>query len=361
MKFKIGNVQIFPNNYYFDFMHWRRFTVGLSVLLVALSIIIIALKGLNYSIDFLGGTEVQVNLTNQTNAREQITQVLEKNGVKHFELTTFGNISSRTLTPALSSRGLTTGSMPPESYVIRIQREKNQNEDAVSNHTDVIVKSLKSHFGNNVQIASVTNISGKVGKEDEHKGYWALIVACIGILLYIAVRFDARFAPGAVLCLIHNVIIALGFMTLLGRPFTTASIAAFLTIVGYTINDTVIVYDRIRETRILQPKLPLIEVVNRSISQTMNRTVLTSATGILALLVLSILGGGTIEDFAITMLVGIVVGTYSSIYVAAPLTLMMDRWFEKLGLFKNDQKPKIVKNTDETAKDYAPPIRLRKK
>lgn len=345
MKIKLGNIQIFPNNYYFDFMHWRRYTVGLSIVLVALSLLIIAIKGLNYSIDFLGGTEIQLSVQNQSNVRNQLVTLLEKNHVKHFELITTGNV--------LNSKS------NQESYMIRIQREKNENEDAVSNHKDLIVANLKKHFKNDVQITSATNISGKVGKEDEQKGYWALIVACIGILIYIAIRFDARFAPGAVLCLIHNVVIALGFMTFLDRPFTTASIAAFLTIVGYTINDTVIVYDRIRETRILQPKLSMIEVVNRSISQTMNRTVLTSATGIFALLVLSLLGGGSIEDFAITMLVGIVVGTYSSIYVAAPLTLIMDKWFEKFDFFKQTQKEhKNPKKAPDT--DYAPPIRLRK-
>lgn len=345
MKIKLGNIQIFPNNYYFDFMHWRRYTVGISIVLVILSLLVIAIKGLNYSIDFLGGTEIQVSVQNQTNARDQLLKILDQNHVKHFELITTGNV--------LNSKS------NQESYMIRIQREKNENEDAVSNHKDLIVANLKKSFGSNIQITSATNISGKVGKEDEQKGYLALLVACIGILFYIAVRFDARFAPGAVLCLIHNVLIALGFMTFLGRPFTTASIAAFLTIVGYTINDTVIVYDRIRETRILQPKLSMIEVVNRSISQTMNRTVLTSATGILALLVLSLLGGGSIEDFAITMLVGIVVGTYSSIYVAAPLTLIMDKWFEKFGFFKPTVKePKKANTAKET--DYAPPIRLRK-
>lgn len=345
MKIKLGNIQIFPNNYYFDFMHWRRYTVGLSIVLVILSLLVIIVKGLNYSIDFLGGTEIQLTLENQSNSRTQLLSVLEKNNVKHFELITTG--------------GVLNAKTNQESYMIRIQREKNENEDAVSNHKDLIVAKLKTHFKNDIQITSATNISGKVGKEDEQKGYLALIVACVGILFYIAVRFDARFAPGAVLCLIHNVIIALGFMTFLGRPFTTASIAAFLTIVGYTINDTVIVYDRIRETRILHPKLNMIEVVNRSISQTMNRTVLTSATGILALLVLSILGGGSIEDFAITMLVGIVVGTYSSIYVAAPLTLIMDTWFEKLGIFKvTPKEPKTQTNAQNG--DYAPPIRLRK-
>jgi len=207
-------------------------------------------------------------------------------------------------------------------------------------------------------VESITNISGKVGKEDEFKGYMALLLSCIGILIYIAFRFDARFSPGAVLCLVHNVVIALGFMTFLGRPFTTASIAAFLTIVGYSINDTVIVYDRIRETRLIQPKMPMVDVVNRSISQTMNRTILTSTTGILALLVLSLLGGGSIEDFAITMLVGIVVGTYSSIYVAAPLTLVMDGFFTRIGWKAKDS---LQNAQAQKPQDYAPSIRVRDK
>jgi len=344
MGFKIGNIQIFPNNYYFNFMRWRKVTVGISIVLVALSFVIIGLKGLNYSIDFLGGTEVQVNFQNVENAREKLNTAVSNNGYKNFELTTLSALGTR---------------VDQESYVIRIQREKNQNEDSVSDKTTALIESLKKEFGTNIAIASTTNISGKVGKEDERKGYLALLISCIGILIYIGLRFDVRFSPGAVLCLIHNVVIALGFMTLLDRPFTTASIAAFLTIVGYTINDTVIVYDRIRETRILQPKMPMIEVVNRSISQTMNRTILTSVTAIVALLVLSLLGGGTIEDFAITMLVGVVVGTYSSIYVAAPLTLMMDKWFEKLDFFKKSQS-KNLESKEKKAKDYAPPIRIRK-
>lgn len=322
-------------------MHWRKVTVSISLVLVILSLFIIGIKGLNYSIDFLGGTEIQVNLPAGDDTRNELTNIVKQNGYKNFELTTLGALNAK-------NHG---------SYVVRIQREKNQNEDAVSDHITTLVENLKSHFGDKITVSSITNISGKVGKEDERKGYLALIIACVGILVYIALRFDARFAPGAVLCLLHNVIIALGFMTFLERPFTTASIAAFLTIVGYTINDTVIVYDRIRETRILQPKLPMIEVVNRSISQTMNRTILTSATAISALLVLSVLGGGTIEDFAITMLVGVIVGTYSSIYVAAPLTLMMDTWFQKFEFFKQENNKEIK---TQKPKDYAPPIRMRK-
>lgn len=345
MAFKIGNVQIFPNNYFFDFMKWRKVTIGISVILVIFSLFIICFKGLNYSIDFLGGAEIQVNSINAGFSRDELKSALDKNGFTHAELTT---------TDALNT---TSGS---KSYLIRLQRDKGEDENATTSRASSLITQLKKQFGeNNIQIASLTNISGKVGKEDELKGYMALLLSCFGILIYIAFRFDSRFAPGAVLCLVHNVILALGFMTWLNRPFTTTSIAAFLTIVGYSINDTVIVYDRIRETRLLQPKLPMIDVVNRSISQTMNRTVLTSMTGILALLVLSILGGGSIRDFAITMLVGVVVGTYSSIYVAAPLTLMMDTWLVKLG-FKTKEKP-TKEEANTNPKDFAPPIMLRKK
>lgn len=344
MRFKIGNVQIFSNDYYFDFMKWRKVTIGISILFVFLSLLIVGIKGINYSIDFLGGAEIQVNALHNSVSQEQLKKVVESSGVSNAEITTYGTLNKKS---------------DSNSYLIRIQRKKGEDENKTTDKASSIVNLLKSHFGTDkIQIASVTNISGKVGKEDEYKGYMALLLSCIGILIYIAFRFDARFSPGAVLCLIHNVIIALGFMTLLGRPFTTASIAAFLTIVGYSINDTVIVYDRIRETRLLQPKMPMIEVVNRSISQTMNRTILTSTTGILALLVLSILGGGSIEDFAITMLVGIVVGTYSSIYVAAPLTLVMDGFLSRFGW---KAKETTEKNQTPQSKDYAPAIRMRDK
>lgn len=345
MAFKFGNIQVFPHNYFFDFMKWRKVTVGISIALVLVSIAIIAIKGLNYSIDFLGGAEIQVNVLNRSLSRDQLQEAVTKAGISHAEITTYGNVATR--------------KDNSESYIIRMQREKGQDENATTSRADMLVNNLKSQLGSDkIEIASITNISGKVGKEDEYKGYMALLLSCIGILIYIAFRFDARFAPGAVLCLVHNVIIALGFMTLIGRPFTTVSIAAFLTIVGYSINDTVIVYDRIRETRLYQPKMSMIDVVNRSISQTMNRTILTSSTGILALLVLSIIGGGSIEDFAITMLVGVIVGTYSSIYVAAPLTLMMDGYYNKLGW---KQKENREKAQVERPKDYAHQFMLEKK
>jgi len=346
MAFKIGNIQVFPKNYFFDFMRWRKMTVGISAVLVLASILVVGIKGINYSIDFLGGSEVQVRFTQEAPSQEELKKTLVQKGFPHAEVTSYG-----------SAVRDTTGS----NYLIRLQREKGQDENQTTDKTSQLVNSLKQQYAaEHIEVLSTTNISGKVGKEDEYKGYMALLFACLGILAYIAIRFDSRFAPGAVLCLIHNVIIALGFMTAFDRPFTTASIAAFLTIVGYSINDTVIVYDRIRETRLLSPTLPLVDVVNRSISQTMNRTVLTSTTGILALLVLSVLGGGSIEDFALTMLVGIVVGTYSSIYVAAPLTLMMDSFLVKMG-WSWKASSAGNKSAAQKVQDVAPPIMIRKK
>ena len=218
---------------------------------------------------------------------------------------------------------------------------------------------LKQSLGaDKFEVKSINNISGKIGKEEEFKGYLALLLACLGILAYISLRFDSRFAPGAVLCLVHDVIIALGFMTLVGKPFSTSSIAAFLTIVGYSINDTVIVYDRIRETQTLFPKMPIVDVINGAISQTMNRTILTSSTGLMGLAVLIILGGGALEDFALTMFVGILVGTYSSIYVAAPLTIVMEDVLKKFGWTPKDRSQKAKVKRDP---NYSPPVILKKK
>ena len=335
MQIKLGYVEVFPHNYFFNFMKWRKVTVGFSAVLVILSLLTIFIRGLNYSIDFLGGVEIEISDKSMTLTREKIESTLKHDHVMKFEI-----IKTQ-----------------DSSFLIRIPRVSGQDVEATSQIATIIPQTLQATYGKeNIEVTKTTNISGKIGKEEEIKGYIALALACLGILLYIALRFDSRFAPGAVMCLIHNVIIALGFMTLFNKPFTTASIAAFLTIVGYSINDTVIVYDRIREMRQLHPQLDMTTVVNKSISQTMNRTVLTSVTTILALLVLSTIGGGSIEDFAITMLVGIVIGTYSSIYVAAPLTLMMDKYLIKLGV-----KPRGTRHKAPADPDYAPPIYLRSK
>ena len=344
MAFKFGNMEIFPPSFQFDFMKWRRITISISVILVLISLAIIAVKGVNYSIDFLGGSEVNLEVLKPSINRDEVVRVAHAAGLGEVEVTTSSTVGTATKS---------------NNYMLRLQRQKGQDETATSNRAYELVNAFKKEMGEeNVRVGSITSISGKIGKEEEYKGYMALLLSCLGILVYISARFDSRFAPGAVLCLIHDVIIALGFMTLIDKPFTTASIAAFLTIVGYSTNDTVIVYDRIRETQYLFPRMPVTEVINKSISQTMNRTVLTSGTGLAALLVLAFLGGGAIEDFALTMFIGILVGTYSSIYVAAPLTLVMDDFLQKRGWKPKDraQLAKVVKDPN-----YIPPVVLKKR
>ncbi|NBO37810.1 protein translocase subunit SecF [bacterium] len=343
MSFKLGNIEVFPPHFSFDFMKWRGISIGISGLLVLASILVIAVKGINYSIDFLGGAEVTVSISDLSFDHTKVLKLAEQAGVGKVEVTTIGGNSKSS----------------ENSFVVRIQRERGQDEKEVSSKADDLYKKLEAGVGaDKIKLDSKTNISGKIGKEEERKGYFALLLSFIGILIYISLRFDSRFAPGAVLCLVHDVIIALGFMTVTGRSFSTSSIAAFLTIVGYSINDTVIVYDRIRETQLHSPKMEIVEVINRSINQTMNRTVLTSATGLGALVVLTLLGGGALEDFALTMFIGILVGTYSSIYVAAPLTIWMDQFLKRYGWRPEEKAQKAKQKKDP---NEIPPVVIRRR
>ncbi len=343
MKFRFGNVEFFPPHWSFDFMKFKKFSIGISVLLSVLSLLVIAIKGVNYSIDFLGGAEIALSVKKQGVGRDDLEKVAEDAGVGDVEVTTYGNL----------------GTSADSEFLMRLQHEKDKPDAETAKRVETLVAKVKATLGaENVEVKSVANISGTIGAEEERKGYLALLLACVGILIYIGFRFDPRFAPGAVLCLAHDVLIALGFMTLMGRPFSTASIAAFLTIVGYSINDTVIVYDRIRETQLIHPRQDITTTINNAISQTMNRTVLTASTGLFGLLVLVLLGGGAIEDFALTMLVGILVGTYSSIYVAAPLTIVMEGWLRKMGWEPKDPslKAKALKDPN-----FIPPVVLKKR
>lgn len=190
---------------------------------------------------------------------------------------------------------------------------------------DQVSEAMKAAFGDDfVGILSTASVSPSVGKELFQTGMLALLYAIIGILIYIALRFDMKFAPGAIACLVHDVIVVLAFIIIADIKFTLPIIAALLAIIGYDINDTIVVYDRIRENlRAKGGNLP--QVINQSINDTLSRTLLTSLTTELVLLAIILLGGGTIKDFALVMFVGVILGTYSSIFVASPLTLYLDR------------------------------------
>lgn len=348
MKLKIGSidlsfgrVELFPPNLQWDFMKWKHLWVTISAVLSILAVLAVAVKGINYSIDFTGGVEVNMSVKNGDFPRDRVIAVAHETKVGEVEVTSISSI----------------GKNKSGGYVLRVQRHKGQDEAQVSAAADKLAQSLKAAFGaENIEL-SYANISGKIGKEEQMRGYMAVLLSLVSILIYVGWRFDTRFAPGAVICLFHDVLIALGVMTALGRPFSNTSIAAFLTIVGYSVTDTIIVYDRIREISSLNPRMPLNDVVNKSINQTMSRTVLTQVTVLMALLVMVIWGGGAMFDFALTMLIGVIIGSYSSIYVAAPLTLMLDGLLRKRGIVLSDGSKKKA----EKDPNYIPPVVVRKR
>ena len=190
-----------------------------------------------------------------------------------------------------------------------------------------VTKSMTEIYGEKFRsIDRLESVGSAVGKQMREQGSLAVIYALLGILLYISFRFDLRYSPGAVLALVHDVSITIGIFSLTGMEFNLPIIAALLAIVGYSLNDTIVVYDRIRESLQLGLGKNLTDSINISISDCLSRTVLTSVTTFLAVLSIYLFGGGIIENFAFAMLVGVVVGTYSSIYIASPAVLVMDTY-----------------------------------
>jgi preprotein translocase subunit SecF len=177
-----------------------------------------------------------------------------------------------------------------------------------------------------VEVRRAEMVGPQVGKDLRKKGLMAILYAMIGILIYITWRFEFRFALGAIIALIHDVLITLGIFSLLGKEINLPTIAAFLAIIGYSLNDTIIVYDRIRENMGKLARESFVTVINRSINETLSRTIITSATTLLVVLALFIFGGGVIHDFAFALLVGIIVGTYSSIFVASPILISWENY-----------------------------------
>jgi len=290
-----------------DFMSKRTVAFLVSAAMILISIISLALHGgPNYGIDFAGGTLVQVRFTTSV---------------------TVGDIRA-----ALNEAGLSGGLVQRfgaegrAEYLIRLQTTSSDLEGLAT----TISEALSTRFGKDtVEIRRTEMVGPKVGKDLRQKGINAIIFALLGILIYISWRFEFRFAVGAVLALAHDVIISVGALSLANKEFSLPVLAALLTIVGYSLNDTIVVYDRIRENMRRMRKQPFAQLVNSSINETLSRTILTSATTLIVVVILFVMGGGVIHDFTFTLLVGIVVGTYSSIFVASPIVIIWQRWFPK--------------------------------
>lgn len=372
-------MEFFKPGVRYDFLGIRKPLIITSIVVVIAAWGLVATKGLNFGIDFAGGSEALVNMKQPVDVGE-LRQVVEATGLEQPEVVTYGItdegryfIRSRTqslLTQAEQDRlkaAVTAKVGAPQVWEavdeageqIRVRFEARKtlpelkaalgeagfaegtvtlqaegtNPFYLMNLPGVrqrLSNALKAKFGEKYNgIDRFESVGSAVGQQMRNQGILAVLYALIGILLYISFRFDLRYSPGAVLALVHDVSITIGIFALTGLEFNLPIIAALLAIVGYSLNDTIVVYDRIRESLMEGLGKGLVDTINISISQTISRTILTSLTTFLAVLSIYIFGGGIIQNFAFAMLVGIIVGTYSSIYVASPAVVWMDRYLAR--------------------------------
>jgi preprotein translocase subunit SecF len=282
-----------------NFLGIRRFTFGLSALLIGATVISIILHGgLNYGIDFAGGTLVQVKFSEPI----QVERIKE-------------NLASIGLGESLVQR---FGEKGGNEYLIRVEKSVSDLEGL----SGQIERTLQEVYGKDgVEVRRTEMVGPKVGKDLRRKGILAIIYALIGILIYVTWRFEFIFAVGAIIALAHDVMITVGVFSITNKEFTLPIVAAILTIIGYSLNDTIVVYDRIRENGRKMRREPFATIINSSINETLSRTFLTSLTTLIVVVILFIFGGGVIHNFAFALMVGVLVGTYSSIFVASPIIL----------------------------------------
>ena len=295
----------FLENTNINFMKFKSFGFGLSSVLATGSIIML-LIGVNLGIDFKGGTAIGINFSDDVSIQEV------RNALKSVP------IDERTLD--LSSEEIKYFGNQSD-VMIKIKSLDNEPE----NFGQLIINHLYTSMSDKVPtnkndfILSLGSVSPKVGSELSGKALWSVISALVLILFYISVRFEFRFALGAILALVHDVIITLGVFSLTGFEITLSTVAAVLTIVGYSLNDTIVILDRIRENMKSSGTVMFESTINKSINQSLSRTLITSLTTLFVIVVLLVYGGEVIRPFSFTMLVGVIVGTYSSIYIASAL------------------------------------------
>ncbi|HSW94112.1 MAG TPA: protein translocase subunit SecF [Gammaproteobacteria bacterium] len=293
-------MEFFKQNTRIDFMAQRRWAAVLSIILFALSLISLAVNGLNWGLDFTGGTQMHLVFP-EAEDLNGIRATLEKGGFKEATVISYGT---------------------SKDVLVSLSPVKDNKQNAAGSTEDTTVSRVKTLLPN-ATMAQVDIIGPQVGQELATKGALAIVIALLGTMIYIALRFDFRFAIGSTVALIHDPVLILGIFSFWHLEFNLIVLAAVLTVIGYSLNDTIVIFDRIRENfRKLRKATPL-EVVNQATNQTLSRTIMTSVLTLLVVLALYFLGGSMLHGFALALIIGIVVGTYSSIYVAGSLSLML--------------------------------------
>ncbi len=318
-----------------DFIGKRRIALALSAALLLAAVVAIPMQGIRLGIDFAGGTEVQLAFAPGVEAsdgaiRDVLTGALE---IDEPSVVRYGEEGENAFLVKFPGN------------INEVLEGEPTDGDADVVGRDLIVSLQKAIQGaiGTVSIERVEFVGPRVGEELRRDGLQSLLFAAIAILIYIALRFNTRFAPGAIVAVIHDLCITAGVFVILGMEFDLRILAAMLAILGYSLNDTIIIYDRIRENMELHTSVDLPVVLNQSVNQTLSRTILTSGTTLTALLALYFLGGPVIQPFAFAMILGVLVGTYSSIYIAAPVLLWLERRYGHGAAHEQAEKAKKQK------------------
>lgn len=291
-------MQLFKNLTKINFIGGRKVAAVLSALLIAASAWSLYSAGLNYGIDFTGGTKVELQYSQDANISE-IRSALSEAGFVDAVVQFFG-----------SNRDI----------LVRIPLSEENSSAEVSTR---VVEVLSAQAGEELVVRSVEFVGPQFGKELFEKGILALVYALIGVMIYVAFRFEWKFSLGSVAALVHDIVITVGMFSLLSLEFTLPVLAALLAVIGYSLNDTIVVFDRIRENFRKLRESDTANTMNVSINQTLPRTLLTSVTTLLVLISLFVYGGDALQGFAATLIIGVLVGTYSSIFVASPTVLAL--------------------------------------
>lgn len=301
-------LRLVPSNTNINFFGKSKIAIWISIAALLISFVFYFINGLNYGIDFRGGTMLMIKASNTTSIKE-IRESLNSLNL------------GDTVVTKISDPSDTIIGNPNQMFLIKIEQQDNDEE--VQNNMIIKVKKTLSDNLNEISFLQTESVGSKISGELVKKAILAVCLAVFAVLFYIWIRFEWQFSLGAVIALVHDVVITIGIFSIIGLEFNLSIIAALLTIVGYSLNDTVIVFDRIRENLRKYQSVELLDVLNKSINETLSRTIITSLTTLLALLALFIFGGEVIRGFTFAMIWGVLIGTYSSIFIASSILLRL--------------------------------------
>ena len=299
---QIYPLRLLPTGTKFDFMNLRKFSYFLSITLSIASLVLMFTAKFNFGIDFIGGISIEVRVSEDPDL-PKMREVLGKLDIGEVVLQNFGN--SRDLSIRIGSN----------------------NEDNLQKNIDLVKDTLKQHFEYGFDYRKVDFVGPQVGSQLIMSGSLAMMFAFIAIMIYIWIRFEWYFGIGVLIALLHDAVLGLGFMSLFQLDFNLSTVAAMLTIIGYSVNDSVVIYDRIRENLRKFAKRDIHDIVNMSVNETLSRTTLTVLTTLIANSALILFGGEAIHSFSVLVFFGIIAGTYSSIFISAPVITLF--YFKK--------------------------------